>query len=96
MSKEFNQFSFEQLTADATVGGIALTPSVFEKVKRAIITVGDAKIRYRFDGGAPTATIGHVCDVDKSIELSSIEEIINFRAIRTGTTSAVLSITYIR
>ena len=85
---------FEQLTIDATVGGIALTAATYGNAPKAVITVETAQIRFRIDGGVPTATVGHIADIGDQIELSSVEDIANFRAIRTGSVSAVISATY--
>ena len=85
---------FEQITIDATVGGKALTAATYGNAPKAIITIETAQIRFRVDGGAPTATIGHIADIGDQIELNSVEDIANFKAIRTGSVSAVISVTY--
>lgn len=51
---------FEQLTVDDTAGGIALTASKYKGALSATITVENADIRFRIDGGSPTATLGHL------------------------------------
>ena len=86
--------NFEQITVDNTAGGKALTAAKYSGASKALITVETAQIRFRVDGGAPTSTVGHVADIDDQIELDSVEDIANFRAIRTGTTSATISVTY--
>lgn len=85
---------FEQVTVDAAVGGKSLTAATYGNSQKASITVETAQIRFRTDGGVPTATVGHLADADDLIELESAEDIANFRAIRTGATSAVISVTY--
>jgi hypothetical protein len=85
---------FEQLTVDNTEGGIALTASKYSNSQKAVITVETAEIRFRVDGGVPTSTVGHIADEDDQIVLDSAEDIANFRAIRTGSTSATISVSY--
>ena len=85
---------YEQLTIDATVGGISLTAGEYGTAKSAVILIETADIRVRIDGGAPTATLGNPFEADDEIDLFTPEAIKNFRAIRTGTTSAVINVTY--
>ena len=87
---------FETLTVDGTVR--SLTPPTYTtsfKQTKAIITVEIATIRVRTDGTNPTATVGHLVNSGDVIKLDSIEDITSFRAIRTGSVSAVLSVTYL-
>ena len=87
-------YAFEQVTIDNTVGGKGLTVATYDASKKAIISVETAQIRYRVDGGAPTTTIGHVADIGDTIELESAEELVNFKAIRTGLSSGLISVSY--
>ncbi len=84
----------EQLTIDATAGGISLTPAKYAGAKGALITVETADIRFRITGEAPTTTIGHLAEDGDEIEIGTFESIETFRAIRTGSTSAVINVTY--
>ena len=88
--------AFESLTIDDTVGGVALTPSVYGDATFAKISVESASIRIRVDGGAPTSVLGHLLAVDDICKLINANEIANFRAIRVTTTSATLMITYFK
>jgi hypothetical protein len=64
-------------------------------IKKAIITVEDAELRFRVDGGNPDADTGHKLYPGDICVLEG-EEIPNFRAIRAGTADATLriSLTY--
>ena len=62
--------------------------------KRAVITVEDAQIRYRYDGTAPTASQGHLANPMDAIILKGSTNINNFRAIRKGSTDATIRVTY--
>jgi hypothetical protein len=86
--------AFEQKTIDATVGGIALTGATYGTARYAEITVDSADIRFTCDGTPPTAILGHQVGAGYVIELDSHEDIVNFRAIRTGSVSAKINATY--
>ena len=80
------------LTIDATVGGVALTPSGSQEF--ATITVETALIRWTRDTTAPTTTVGHLAGPGDVIVLDSNEDIVAFRAIRVGSTSGTLQTSY--
>jgi len=93
---ELKTKSFETVTvtnAATTLVGPTYTTSF--KQTKAIITVEVASIRIRTDGTHPTATVGHLVNSGDTIKLDSIDEITSFHAIRTGSLSAVLSVTYL-
>jgi hypothetical protein len=83
---------FEQITIEATAK--VLTAAEYKNAQKASISVETADIRYRLDGTAPTATIGKLAEDGDEIILESAEDIKNFKAIRTGSVSAVLNIDY--
>ena len=89
-------FAFETVTV--TASSTALTTATYttdgEKAKRAVLTLETGQIRYRYDGTAPTASVGHILNVFDILVINSSDNISNFRAIRTGGTSGVLSCTY--
>jgi hypothetical protein len=90
----FNPIGFENLTIDATSSGKSLTAATYAGANRAYITIETASIRFRVDGTAPTASVGHLVEAKGIIELHSIAEIEKFKAIRTDSTSASAMITY--
>ena len=85
--------AFEQLTVADTAK--TLTAATYGLAKRSVITVETAQIRFRTDGTAPTAAVGHLADIGDSVTLESAEDIANFKAIRTGAVSAVLNVSYL-
>jgi hypothetical protein len=90
-------FEFEQVTVDATVGGVALTAAKYAGAAVAYITIDGTDgltLRYRYDSGVPTTSVGHVAYAGDPILLESAEDIANFRAIRTGSSSLTLNVTY--
>lgn len=86
--------TYEQKTVDATVGGVALTSATYGTARYAEIDVEVASIRFTVDGTPPTATLGHLVNPNDIIRLTSAEDIAAFRAIRTGSTSAVINCSY--
>lgn len=90
-------FDFETITVAGTA--IGLTASKIEaspKPKQVMITSETAPLRYKVDGSDPTASVGHFMSPRSSLILEGRSQINNFKAIRTGATSAELSCTYLR
>src|SRR5689334_9772251 len=92
--RNFDTQAFEKKTVDNTVGGVSLTSGTYGTRRYAVITVDTADIRFTVDGTAPTATTGHLLSPDDVLKLYSAEDIAAFRAIRTGSTNAVLQCSY--
>lgn len=86
--------AFEELTVDATVGGIPLTAGTYGTNRYAVIVCETADIRVTLEGTAPTTTRGLKLYPDDEIELFSNETIVDFRAIRTGSVSGKLQCFY--
>ena len=92
-------FDFESLTVDDTAGGKRLSLAKILKTphaKSAVLTLASGQIRYTVDGTTVTSSVGHVANPTDVIELKNPQELETFRAIRTGSTSGVLSISYYR
>ena len=90
-------FAFETITFADTAKG--LTEASYKNAddnfaKRALMTVESAQLRYRYDGVAPTALVGHVLNPGDTLILIGATNIKNFKAIRTGVTSSKVSATY--
>lgn len=104
----FKAEAHEQLAIDDTVGGKVLTASKYQKTitgvapnvdrlvgaQRAVITTEDQSMRYTYDGTAPTTTVGHLATAGTIITLNGYDNIANFKAIRTGGSSAEINVTY--
>ena len=94
--------TFEQITIIATAS--ALTATVYnpggagEKYNYAIITTNGDPIRYRKDGPAPTASVGHRVASGSTIVLEDEIELQSFVAIRDSdaTSNPTLDISYER
>ncbi len=79
-----------------TIPGVStgLTAATLAGRNGAFVTVEDAPIRVQLDGTAPTANDGHLINPGDSFDLESPDELSNFRAIRTGSVSATLQVSY--
>ena len=93
-------FAFETLTVADSIQ--VLTPGTYKDnatsggADSAFITLATAQIRYRYDGGDPSSTVGHILDTGGILILNGQNQMSNFKAIRTGGSSGVLSVTYER
>jgi len=86
--------AFEQVTVDNTAGGTILTVLTYVTNTKANISVEGNNIRFRIDGGIPTALIGHLAVDGSLIELNSNSDIANFKGIAIDATNAILTCTY--
>ena len=94
---KFVPYDFETITVtDTAVGLTAAKVNSNPKPKKIFITSETAQIRYRTDGTDPSSTVGHVMVPTQSLVLEGYSQINNFKAIRTGATSGVLQVTYLR
>jgi len=84
---------YEEVVVDNTAGGVSLTASKLNKVQAALVRQEGGPIRIRMDGGAPTTTSGFLVNDGDVFELTP-GELTAFRAIRTGSTSGKLFVTY--
>lgn len=83
---------YESVTiADSAIGLSAL---IYVNATKAEMSLEDAEIRIRKDGTNPTASEGHIVYPGDEIILGSAADIANFKAIRTGSTSGILKVTY--
>jgi len=90
-------FDFEQITVVATAIGLTASKLASSpKPKKVIITAETAQFRYRIDGTDPTASVGHLVNPMDSIVLEGYSQLNNFKAIRKGSTSADIFVTYLR
>jgi hypothetical protein len=85
------QVGYEQLSVAGTAVTLASIP---QGAVEALIRVSTANIRWRGDGTAPDATTGQPQYVDEEFRLVGALE--KYKFIRTGSTSAVLDVSYYR
>lgn len=82
------------LTVDNTSGGVRIPLTdvlITPPPRKAELFVEDAQIRVTTGSGeAPTSTVGEVLNPFDRYTLNSWAEMVNFRAIRTGASSATI------
>ena len=88
---------YEDITvADVAIGLTSANLAYFPYYGQVSMfcTVETASVRVRWDGTSPTSSIGHLYNATDTLPiLTSIGDLKNFRAIRTGS-SATLRCTY--
>ena len=89
----------QQLTVDATAGGVALTRPTGFRPRHAFIAITNADIRWSGSSTTPTATVGIPVSaggyIDWTDPLTDFTNLItNARFIRTGGVSAIAEIQY--
>jgi len=82
----------EAITVDNSVQ--ALTAAKAAQADRIFVTAETAEMRFRYDGGDPSTTVGHLIEDGDALILYGTNNIKNFKAIRTGATSGVLRVTF--
>ena len=83
--------AFEALSVSSTA--LPLTANLADSRTHAFVTVAVDAVRFRLDGVAPSATVGHLANVGDTIILDGRAELDGFRVIRV-TTDATLSVSY--
>jgi hypothetical protein len=64
------------------------------EARATLISSENGDIRFRMDGGLPTAGSGHYLTSGDALVLTGTQAIQQFRAIRSGATDVVLRVTY--
>ena len=82
---------FESLTVSTSA--VSITATIIDQHHDdALITVETAAVRFRIDGTAPTATVGHILEVGDVLRLRGMGEISKFQAIRRDGNDATLRV----
>lgn len=99
-------YNHESLTVDNTAGGVGFSTTILaepagigRQVAMASFRVvcassSPCSINVTYDGIVPTSSAGFPMDVDETGTLYGTDNIRRFRAIRSGSNSAVLRVTY--
>ncbi len=86
-------YNFETLTVSSTALPVTESKRVpganLAACRYLFCTVETDAVRYRLDGTAPTATVGHLVQVGQNIEIHGEENVQNFRVIRVTTDATV-------
>jgi len=105
-SGEWVPYDFEQLTigvaastptaAKITANDATPIPGRARRARAALLTVEGNPIRYRVDGVAPTAAIGHLLSAGDSVVIEGVEAVKRLKMIRQGAADGTVNITYYR
>src|SRR3989304_1501767 len=60
----------------------------------AAVTAETAQMRYCTDGTTATSTVGHLFETGDGVNMWEMNDLAKFSAIRTGSTSGTLKVTY--
>jgi len=92
---------YEEVTVGVSVGGLTQAkimpttgPYARLAARAALVSAENGDIRFRIDGGLPSASIGHYLTSGDTLVLTGTQAIQQFRGIRCGDTNAVLKVTY--
>ena len=66
------------------------------RAERAFITLEGGDVRYRYDGGDPTASIGHILHSGCHLVVEGQNQLEAVKFIRTGNDDGILSVSYER
>jgi hypothetical protein len=92
---------YEEVTVGVSVGGLTQAkimpttgPYARLAARAALVSAENGDIRFRIDGGLPSASIGHYLTSGDTLVLTGTQAIQQFRGIRCGDTNGVLKVTY--
>jgi hypothetical protein len=92
---------YEEVTAGVSVVGFSTAkikpttgPYARMSARAALVSSENGDIRFRIDGGQPSASLGHYFTNGDTLVLTGTQAIQQFRAIRCGDTNGVLKVTY--
>ena len=94
-----NVVTFESITfADTAVGFTATTirPSGEPVMTSCRGKLETGSIRFRFDGTAPTASVGALVDIGDEVEVKGLAYLSRFQGIRTTATSGTIQFHCVR
>lgn len=97
---QLSTVAFDQITVAASAIGLTTANvrgygSNRYAAERAIVIVETAPIRWRDDGTDPSASVGMIANPGTILTLDNRDRIEKWRGIRTGATSATLSVSYL-
>ncbi len=98
MEAVFIGYDYESIDVGTAAIGLTasiLSPDSVAPARGIVLTVETASLRYRIDGGDPTATEGHLLDDGDIVTLYGVNNLYAFRAIRTGVVNARLCVTFL-
>ena len=90
-------YDSEEITvADTAIGLTAAKLTTATKPKEVFIQCETAQCRYYYHGSNPTSSSGYLLNPYDTVRIKGTVNLNNFRAIRTGSSSAKLTVCYER
>ena len=81
-------FAYETLSVSTSA--VPFTSATFDRANVAFVTVEGSPVRYRVDGTAPTASVGHELLVGDALRLNNHSEVENIQFISIDGNTATL------
>jgi hypothetical protein len=92
---------YEEITVGVSVVGCSSSkimpttgPYARMAARAALVSSENGDLRFRIDGGLPSASSGHYLTSGDTLVLTGTQAIQQFRGIRSGDTDAELRVTY--
>ena len=95
-TQEWYPFAFETVTVSTSAVGLTAAtynPAGLPSAQTDLVTFAAGDVRGCFDGSVPTSSVGHLFSAGTSLTLFG-DGIRKFKAIRSGGSDGVLSVTY--
>jgi len=90
-------YSSEEITVASVAIGLTASKLVTSpKPKEVFIQCETAQCRYYYHGDDPTSSSGFILNPLDTVRIKGVSNLVNFRAIRTGTVSSKLTVIYER
>lgn len=80
-------------TAVALASLSGLSADLVERAARVRITSNSGSVHYRYDGGDPTTSVGHVIVTNGEAVIEGANNVRNVRLVRAGLTDATVAVT---
>lgn len=94
---KYKTYDFETITVAGVAIGLTVSKlQTSPRPKRVHIVIEAAQLRYRGDGTDPTSSVGVRMNPDDQIIVEGIENMTNFKVIRTSNTSSTMQVHYQR
>ncbi len=92
---------YEEVAVATTSVGLSLSkikpqtgPYARLSARAALISVEQGDVRFRIDGGQPSASLGHVLTSGDTLVLDGTQALTQFLAIRAAEVNSILKVTY--
>ena len=95
----YSPYAFESVTANnanQSLTAATYTSTGAKSAKAFIGPLESGQVRWRIDGTAPASDEGHLLEIGQTLVLENLDQIENFKVIRTGSANGTLKVTYLK